>query len=377
MAAISGEILLSVRLTDNNSVMFRFAWRSIIALSIFAIPAAFAQSPTPAPSPSATPTREDLLNSLGPADVQAAITLIKSNFANPDALNDAELSRATLDGLLVRMPRGVILLPAKENTAPTEGALYAEIFEGHIGYLRLGALNSTNLKATDRKLGEFASKKVDALIVDLRDSAASNDFEVAAEFAKRFSPKGKPLFTLRNPAARQDRQFASDRDPAFQGVIVILADRDTAGGAEAVADVLRLYDKALIIGQTTAGRAVEYSDLPLPGGKILRVAIAEAVLPDGQALFPDGVKPDLPVEMTMADKRQIFQSSGEKGMSPFVYEAERPHLNEAALLAGTNPDVDAAELLRRNRSRDKVPARDPVLQRALDVVTSLEIYQKR
>jgi hypothetical protein len=377
MGAISGEILLSVRLTDNNLVMFRFVWRPVIALSMFAISATFAQSPTPSPSPSAAPTREDLLNSLGPADVQAAIALIKSNFTNPDALNDTEMSRATLDGLLVRMPRGVILLPGKENTAAVEGPVYAEIFEGHIGYLRLGALSSANLKSVDRKLNDFASKKVDALIVDLRDSAASNDFEVGAEFAKRFCPKGKALFTLRNPAARQDRQFTSDRDPTFQGVIVILADRDTTGGAEALADVLRLYDKALIVGQTTAGRAVEYSDLPLPGGKILRVAIAEAVLPDGQSLFPDGVKPDLPVEMAMADKRQIFQVSGEKGMAPFVYEAERPHLNEAALLAGTNPDVDAAELLRRNRGREKLPVRDPVLQRALDVVTSLEIYQKR
>jgi carboxyl-terminal processing protease len=155
----------------------------------------------------------------------------------------------------------------------------------------------------------------------------------------------------------------------------VLADRETVGGAEALAAVLRLYNKALIIGQPTAGRAVEYSDLPLPGGKILRVAVAEAVLPDGQSLFPDGVKPDLPVEMSIPEKRQIFQLSTDKGMAQFVYETERPHLNEAALLAGTNPELDDAQ--RRTRSREKLPARDPVLQRALDLVTSLEIYQRR
>jgi hypothetical protein len=64
-------------------------------------------------------------------------------------------------------------------------------------------------------------------------------------------------------------------------------------------------------------------------------------------------------------------------MAQFVFEAERPHFNEAALLAGTNPDVDVAEALRRGRGHEKLPARDPVLQRALDIVTSLEIYQKR
>ena len=78
----------------------------------------------------------------------------------------------------------------------------------------------------------------------------------------------------------------------------------------------------------------------------------------------------------MVEKRQIFQASADKGMSSFVYEAERPHLNEAALIAGTNPELDAVESARRNRNRDKLPARDSVLQRALDLVTSLKIYQK-
>ena len=281
---------------------------------------------------------------------------------------------------MVRLAPGMMLLPNRES-APTEApsTFYSEVLDGHIGYLRIGSLNSTNLQAMDKSLSNFAEKKVDALIIDLRASQVTNDFAMAAEFAKRFCPKGKPLFTLRKPAARQDRVFSSDRDPAFQGLVMVLADDDTAGAAEALAAALRFYDKALIIGQPTAGRGVEYSDLPLPGDKILRVAVAEMISPGGRSLFPDGIKPDLPVEMRMADKRQIFQFSGEKGMGPFVYETGRPHMNEAALLAGTNPEVEAAEEAqqRRGRAVEKPPAHDPVLQRALDVVTSLEVYQKR
>lgn len=335
-----------------------------------------AAAKSPAPSLSASPTNEQIINSLGESDLQAALSLVKSNFTSPDALTDAELNRATLAGLLVRMPGGLMLLPSGESAATEPSSpFYSEIFEGHIGYLRLGGLNNANLKELDKKLQEFAQKKVDAVVVDLRASNA-NDFGVAAEFAKRFCPKGKPLFIVRKPSARQDRQFSSDRDPVFQGLIVVLADGDTMGGAEAFAAVLRLYVKALIIGEPSAGRAVEYSDLPLPSGKILRVAAAEAVLPDGQPLFPGGVKPDLPVEMSAVEKRQIFRLSGEKGMSPFVYETERPHLNEAALIAGTNPEIDIPDAQRRSRARQGQPARDSVLQRALDVVTSLEIYQK-
>jgi C-terminal processing protease CtpA/Prc len=312
--------------------------------------------------------------------LQAVITLLKTNFTNPDAITDTELNRATVEGLITRLPRGVMLLPTKETAqAEAPGLFYSEIIGGHIGYLRLGSLNAANLQALDKSLSNFAAKKVNAVIVDLRASQATTDLQLSAEFAKRFCPRGKTLFTLRKPTGRQDRVFTSDRDPAFRGLVMVLTDGDTVGAAEAIAAALRFYDKALLIGQATAGLAAEYSDLSLPSGKILRVAVAEMVSPDGRPLFPEGIKPDLPVEMSMTDKLQIFQLSGEKGIGPFVYEAGRPHMNEAALLAGTNPEVEAAEAAqqRRGRAPEKPPAHDPVLQRALDVVTSLEVYQKR
>ena len=343
------------------------------------------QSPSKSPalpevSPSTTPTAEDVVNSLGPADLQAVITLLKSNFVNPDAITDTEINRATVQGLMARLPRGVMVLPSKENApAVPPSAFYSEIIAGHIAYLRLGSLSSANLQALDKSLSTFAAKKVNAVIVDLRASGTTNDLAVATEFAKRFCPRGKTIFTLRKGAGRQDRVFNSDRDPAFRGLVMVLADGDTAGAAEAIAAALRFYDKALVIGQPTAGRAAEYSDLSLPNGKILRLAVAEMISPDGRSLFTEGVKPDLPIEMSLADKQQILQLSGEKGMSPFVYEAGRPHMNEAALLAGTNPEVEAAEAAqqRRGRASEKQPLHDPVLQRALDVITSLEVYQSR
>jgi hypothetical protein len=365
---------------------------AVTAFSFLFAATLFGQTPAPSSAPTAktppgalpsatvtaspTPGTQEIINSLGEGDLQAAISLLKNNFTNPEAITETELSRATLTGLLVRMPGGLLILPNRESAPPESGApFYREIFESHIGYLRLGFLSSANLKELDKNLQDFASKKIDAVIVDLRASA-SGDFATAAEFAKRFCPKGKPLFTLRKQGVRQERSFSSDRDPAFQDLIVVLADSDTAGGAEALAALVRLYGKALVIGQSTAGRAVEYSDLSLPSGKILRVAVAEAVLPDGQALFPSGVKPDLPVELPIAAKREIFRVSIEKGMSMFVYESGRPHLNEAALIAGTNPELDIPDAQRSNRAREKQPVHDSVLQRALDVVTSLEIYQK-
>ncbi len=316
---------------------------------------------------------------MAPADLQQAVQLLKMNYINPDALNEAELNRAMLTGLLTRLSGGAALLPERPaESSEATNPFHGELLDGHIGYLRLGALTTANLQAMDASLQSSDARKADAIVLDLRASPATNDFAVAAEFAKRFCPKGKLLFSLRKTAAKQERTFGSDRDPAFQGLMIVLTDGDTAGPAEAIAAVLRLYNKALIIGQPTAGRAVELSDLPLNSGKVLRVAVSEAVLPENRPLFPGGVKPDVPVDMSPSDKRTVFQQSLQGGMGPFVFESERPHLNEAALLAGRNPEVEAVEAAqRRARAAEKPQARDAVLQRAMDVVTSLSIYQQR
>jgi hypothetical protein len=336
-------------------------------------------TPSASPSPTPTPTTRSLIDSMDSADLKEAIQLLKKNYIKPDALNETELSRAAFEGILARLGRGVVLL-SNANAEPAEPAapFYGEVLEGHIGYLRLGGLNRANLDALDANLQTFPAKKVDAVVIDFRASAATNDFPLASDFAKRFCPKDKPLFTLRKTTAKQERTFTADRDPAYQGLIIILADGDTAGAAEAVAGVIRIYDKALIIGQQTAGRAVEYSDLKLPSGKVLRVAVGEVVLPEGHPLFPGGLKPDVPVEMAAVDKREIFQTSREKGMTPFVVENSRPHLNEAALISGRNPELEAMEAAqRKNKNPEKSGVHDAVLQRALDAVTSITIFQKK
>src|SRR5436190_9185974 len=108
--------------------------------------------PQPTPSPSATPTAEQLVDSLGPADLQAFIALLKSNFTDPDAITDTELNRATVQGLLARLPRGITIFGKENVPAAATAAFYSELIGGRTGYVRLGSLNNANLQALDRAL---------------------------------------------------------------------------------------------------------------------------------------------------------------------------------------------------------------------------------
>ena len=48
-------------------------------------------------------------------------------------------------------------------------------------------------------------------------------------------------------------------------------------------------------------------------------------------------------------------------------------MNEAALVANTNPEIGATE---ESADEEAVPPRDTVLQRAMDIVTAITFYKK-
>src|ERR1700716_2451104 len=128
-------------------------------------PAKASPSPPPAsssPSASPTPTTRALIDSMDSADLKEAIQLLKSNYIKPETLNETELSRAAFEGILTRLGRGAILLSNANPQSPEAAEpIYGEVLDGHVGYLRFGALNKANLDALDSNLQNFATKKVD------------------------------------------------------------------------------------------------------------------------------------------------------------------------------------------------------------------------
>ncbi len=329
---------------------------------------------SPAQSPALAEKKGSPVVTLTPAETDEAIGLLRANFVHPNAINvSSPGDAASFQNLLAQLHGAVEILPAK---APGDAKvpLYHEILSNHIGYLRLGTLTAGNLQLLDQAIGDFAAGKVDALIVDLRASSQTQGgFDLAAQFAQRFVRRAKTLWTLHQPSGRPDRPFTSNGDAALQMPIMALIDRSTVGAAEALAAALKTDAHTVSIGESTAGRAGEFQEFSLAGGKVLLAAVSEAIVPQGRSLLGEGLKPDVPVTLAPEIKQQIYGRSAEGGMSPFVFEKERPHFNEAALLKGTNPELDT----RPSRRSDESPQRDPVLQRAVDIITSIGILAKQ
>jgi hypothetical protein len=351
----------------------------------------WAQTPTPAASPAATPAaktpalspaaeRRALIDSLGAGEVAEAMKLLRQNYIDPNALGDPTLARAQLDGLLGRLGPGAKLVAAAGAATPAEqesqSPFYTEVLDGLVGYARLGALTKENIARLDATLKGFGTKKIGSMILDLRATPSSSDYDLAAQVINRFVPKGRPLFTLHKPGTKEQRLFTSNADPIYSGYVVIVVDFATAGAAEVIAAVARLYARSMVVGQATAGQAVEYADFALGQNHLLRIAVAEVMPPTNLKIFPDGVKPDLAVEgapTSVAERDRVLKAALEPGgVMAVVNDVERLRVNEAALVAGINPEIEILqESQRRRRNPVEAAQRDIILQRAVDLITTL------
>lgn len=346
----------------------------VSALTAFAllVPSLRAEETKPAPTPSAAA----LIDSLTAPELDEVISLLRDHFIKPEMLEELPLKRATVLGAITRLAPGASILQAPAATDLAASPFRSEIVDGRIGYARLGDSAPGNVAALDAALAKFTEAKLGALVLDLRATPGSSDVEQMAEVCRRFVPKGRVLFTVRKANVKEEQVLTSRDDPKFGGILVALVDRDTAGTAEVIAAVLHTQVNAMVIGQQTRGEAVEFQTFPLASGKLVRIAVAEVALPDRTTVFPGGVKPDLIVDVASETTAAVLKRELEKGVADLVFETERVRMNEAALVAGSNPELDVAQAAQKAKADKKVVLHDAVLQRAVDFVTTLAIYQK-
>jgi len=343
----------------------------LVLFACIAVTAWAEETPTPTPTPTPLPTLREAVDALDESQIQKAIDALSANYLSPESLDEASRQRALLEGLLLRLGAGADLNQQGHATSQAIPFL-AEILDGRIGYVRPGAMDAAALEQTDSALGNFAEKSIPAVILDLRGIPGGAEFDIAADFARRFCPKGIILFTIEKPNAKQERILTADRDAVFHGILVVLADANTSGAAEALAATLRANANGMIVGTKTAGGAVESSEFPIGGGKTIRLAVSRLSLPGSGSIFPTGVEPDIEISLPTETQKKIFELTKEKGVSQFVFDTERPRMNEAALVANTNPEISAAP----EADEATEPLRDTVLQRAVDLVTAISFYKK-
>ncbi|MDF1859704.1 MAG: S41 family peptidase [Verrucomicrobiales bacterium] len=355
-------------------------WRLLLSCLLFHDCLFAIDEPEAIPEPETSPEADhpiklrEMIDTLDQSSLQEAFRLLTNDYIHEEKLSPLEVNRAALQGMLDRLDFGAMILTEKGLDESNSPFLFH--FTGitdETGYIRFGRFSKKGVSELDTALEQFTGNtKMENLILDLRSPQAQANFGIASEILSRFRPPNELLFKIRRPGNDRPTLFVSKAAPrTWQKNLILLVDRETGNVGEIIAAVLKRENDCLIIGEKTPGLTVEYRDVPIGEDRILRYAIAEVVLEDGSSIFQKGIAPDIETQTPMGSKKEIFRAT-QKGteLTKFLFQRERPRMNEAALVAGTDPEIDYYLLRSNNRPTpwDRPPLQDRALQQAVDLL---------
>jgi hypothetical protein len=320
------------------------------------------------------------VDALSIEETEAALEAIWQRTPEPAQRSPDSAKRAALQAYLKRLGPGTGLYEGKpEELSEAEFPplkFYSELLPGKIAYVRLGRLQADLVQRLEAELRDFAQLGARHLILDLRATPAQGTLADAAGLAGCFISEGSPLFAIRTSEGT-GAPLPGTRAPVARLKVLLLTGPRTAGPVEAFAAALRARAGATVLGSPTRGEAADFEVVPLQNGRSLRLPARLAVLPESPGLFRGGLQPDVSCIVPQeAGDAALQQAASDGRVAPLLAETERPRLNEAALVAGRNPEMELWIQTQLQKKQgvppSAAPVRDEALRLAVDFLTAVE-----
>ncbi len=227
--------------------------------------------------------------------------------------------------------------------------------EDQIGYLRLVQFGEQTGAELDTAIKRLMAQGMKGLVLDLRWNPGGL-LDQAVEVCQKFLPKGQLVVTTkgRNPAENMIRRAGGRGDLLVDKhgkslPVVVLVNLGSASASEIVAGCLQDTKRALVVGEQTFGKGSVQSVIPLPDGSALRLTTAKYYTPSEKVIHEQGVTPDILVPMTDEENLNVLDQRVPGGL-------------------------DSLEPAQRERLK---VARDPQLERAMDLLKGINLFTQR
>jgi carboxyl-terminal processing protease len=172
-----------------------------------------------------------------------------------------------------------------------------KMLDSHIGYIALHGFSSSSADQFHDGLTKLLSDGADKIVFDLRDNPGGY-IEAARKIASEFVASGL-IFSQESSGDQVTRWEATGGGAATSAGIpvVVLTNEGSASASEIVAAALKETGRATIIGQHTFGKNTVQVWVPLENNGGVRITISRWFTPKHNSVHPDGVKPDIAVDV--------------------------------------------------------------------------------
>ena len=245
------------------------------------------------------------------------------------------------------------------DAIPLHSVPYYFMADKKVGYVRLTDFNETTAcrpgegdgceRELEHAVRELKREGATAFILDIRDNPGGL-LDQAFAVSNLFLKKGQLVVFTRGRTRRDESNYITEEEsPWSQVPLVVLTSRHSASASEIVAGALQDHDRALIVGETTFGKGLVQTIMPLRNvrGYALALTTARYYTPSGRSIQRDYAKTALEEYYSPRDRKACevgnsdpkLTDAGRKvyggdGITPdYCVEAETPNKFVSYLIA--------------------------------------------
>ncbi len=175
----------------------------------------------------------------------------------------------------------------------------------HIAYVQVFEFNQNVDDAFEKASQEILKSNADSIIIDLRNNPGGL-LDSAINLAGYMLEKGQPVVSEVFGDGEKNNFTTSGKAALLKYPTVFLVNGGSASASEILAGAVHDVRKIRLIGEKTFGKGSVQELENLPNGASLKVTIAKWYTPAGINISAKGIEPDIKVELTEDQKKNII-----------------------------------------------------------------------
>jgi carboxyl-terminal processing protease len=165
-----------------------------------------------------------------------------------------------------------------------EDVRFAGVIDNDVGYIRLTRFSRNAAQEIREKIRSFQTQDLNGVILDLRSNPGGM-LDAAVQVSDIFLPRGAAIVSTRGRTQASVQEFTSHGDAIYEkGPLVVLVNRGSASASEIVAGAIQDHDRGLVVGDTTFGKGLVQTVIPLTPSSALKLTTAKYYTPSGRCI---------------------------------------------------------------------------------------------
>jgi len=222
--------------------------------------------------------RGDILSKVGDLDMKGWTTdqAVKKLKGPKGTLVNVSIKRRGYDGLI-----NMDVVRDEVNITTVRAAF---MIDKETGYVKLDQFTETSDRELGDALQKLSSSGMKRLVFDLRENPGGA-LDQAIRVANRFLPRGNMIVSTRGRVPNANQNYvATEQGDYIHVPMVTLVNRNSASASEIVSGALQDHDRALIVGETTFGKALVQSVYPISEQAGVAVTTGRYYTPAGRLI---------------------------------------------------------------------------------------------